>query len=97
MKNLEEIKQKINRVKPLLKEKYHACNFLVFGSYARGEQREDSDIDLLVEFDAPVDMFTFLDLEDELKQILEVKIDLGTPESLKAFVKDKILKEAVVI
>lgn len=97
MKTLEEIREKINKVKPLLKEKYHASNFLIFGSYSRNEQKENSDLDLLVEFDAPVDMFTFLDLEEELKQILEIKIDLGTPESLKSFVKDKILKEAVII
>lgn len=97
MKTLEEIREKINRVKPLLNKKYHTSNFLIFGSYARNEQKEDSDLDLLVEFDAPVDMFTFLDLEEELHQILEIKIDLGTPESLKTLVKDKILKEALVI
>ncbi|MCM8797755.1 MAG: nucleotidyltransferase family protein, partial [Candidatus Omnitrophica bacterium] len=48
----------------------------VFGSYVRGEHQEKSDIDVLVEFETPVDFFTFLELEEVLSKLLGVKVDL---------------------
>lgn len=67
----------------------------IFGSVAREEARPDSDIDLLVEFSAPVGIFEFLDLKEYLETILKVRVDLATEPALKKQMKAQILKEAV--
>jgi uncharacterized protein len=95
--SIEDIKKIIHAHDAALKDKYKTVKFYLFGSYARGEQTPESDIDLLVETDDSVDIFDFIHLNDYLEEIFEKKVDLGTPESLKPFVKDRILKEALVL
>ena len=66
----------------------------LFGSYARGEQREDSDIDLLVEFDDGKKSYdNFMDLCFFLEDILGKRVDLLTPESLSPFIRPFIEKD----
>ena len=72
-------------------------NFFLFGSYAKGLQTNESDIDLLVEFSKEVDMFTMLDLQEFLADLFGKKIDLGTPQGLKNNIKNQILQEAVLL
>jgi uncharacterized protein len=67
----------------------------LFGSVARDEARPDSDVDLLVEFDRPVGLFTFLRLQRYLETILDCSVDLGTPDSLKDYLREPVLKEIV--
>ena len=93
--SIDEIKNLINEHKSVLSEKYNAESFLLFGSYAKNEQTADSDIDLLVNFEKPVDMFKFMELQDYLSKIFDKKIDLGTPNSLKPFIKQIILNEVI--
>ncbi len=95
--SIDEIKNKIKENESFLKEKYHVRGFLLFGSYAKGEQTEQSDIDLLVDFQKIVDMFEFIDLQEYLQNLFEKKIDLGTKKGLKSFIKNSILKEAIVL
>jgi hypothetical protein len=45
----------------------------IFGSFARGDQREKSDVEVLVEFEKPIDFFTYLDLKDEIERLLGKK------------------------
>ena len=94
---IEEIKNILNENKDYFTEKYNVNNFLLFGSYAKNLQTEESDIDLLVNFTKPVDMFDFVDLQEYLTKIFNKKIDLGTVNGLKSFVKDSILKEALTL
>ncbi|NJL98662.1 MAG: nucleotidyltransferase family protein [Synechococcaceae cyanobacterium SM2_3_2] len=68
---------------------------LLFGSVARDEAQADSDVDLLVEFDKPVGLFTFVELKDYLENILNCSVDLGTPQSLRPTLRDVVLREAV--
>jgi len=82
MKTLEEIEKIINRHQLELEKKYKVKRIGVFGSYARGEQSEGSDIDILVEFKEPVG-FLFIHLADFLEEILESKVDLVTPDAIK--------------
>jgi len=82
MKSLEEIEKIINQHQLELEEKYKVKRIGVFGSYARGEQIEGSDIDILVEFKEPVG-FVFIHLADFLEEILESKVDLVTPDAIK--------------
>jgi len=67
----------------------------VFGSVARDEATDHSDIDLLVEFDRPVGLFAFCHLRRFFEKILGCSVDLVTPDALKLQLKDRILQEAV--
>jgi uncharacterized protein len=95
--SIEEIKNKIKENEFFLKEKYHVRSFLLFGSYAKGEQTPNSDIDLLVDFHKIIDMFEMIDLQEYLQTLFSKKIDLGTKKGLKSFVKKSILKEAIAL
>jgi hypothetical protein len=74
---------------------YGVRTLSLFGSVARGEAEEDSDVDLLVEFFRPVGFFEFVRLKRALEEILGRRVDLATPKSLKPQLRDRILKEAV--
>jgi hypothetical protein len=66
----------------------------LFGSFVRGEQRPDSDIDLLVEFDPQRKTFdTFMELSFFLEEVLQHRIELVTVESLSPYLGPHILKE----
>ncbi len=67
----------------------------IFGSTARNEAREDSDVDVLVEFSGDVGLFEFLDLQARLEAIVGRKVDLVTDDALKSQMRPRILKEAV--
>ena len=95
--SISEIKETLNQHKKFFEEKYFVENFLLFGSYAKNQQTIDSDIDLLVNFKQPIDMFDFIDLQNSLTEIFQKKIDLGTVNSLKSFVKNSILSEAIAL
>ena len=95
MKSKEEILKTMKKELPYLKEKFKVRSIGIFGSFVRGEQTKTSDLDLLVEFDAPVGFFKFIDLEDYLSEKLRVKVDLVTPEALKPLIKSHIIEEAV--
>ena len=69
----------------------------VFGSHARGGAGEGSDIDILVEFAEPVDIFLFIDLKDHLEHLLGRKVDLVTTKALKPLIKDRILHDVVYV
>lgn len=70
-------------------------SLILFGSVARDEARIDSDVDLLVEFDRPIGLFTFIRLKRYLEEILESSVDLGTPDSLKPYLREPIFREAI--
>ncbi|OGI03542.1 MAG: hypothetical protein A2104_04080 [Candidatus Melainabacteria bacterium GWF2_32_7] len=95
--SIEDIKNIIHSHEAVLQDKYKTVKFYLFGSYARGEQTAKSDIDLLVELEESISMFKFLDLEEDLEKIFGKKIDLGTPDSLKPYIKDSILKESITL
>jgi len=82
MKSLEEVKRIINIYRKELEEKFKVKSIAIFGSYARGEQTPQSDIDIIVEFKEPVGML-FIHLADFLEKILGIKVDLLTPEAIK--------------
>ncbi|MCK4491040.1 MAG: nucleotidyltransferase family protein [Candidatus Altiarchaeales archaeon] len=94
MKTRKEIEETLRKCKPALREKFKVKEIGVFGSYARGEEVEESDIDLLIEFYEPVG-WEFIDLKEFLEKTLDKKVDLVTVKALKPQLKDKILKEVV--
>ncbi len=94
MKTLEEIKGIIARHKGNLRQKYKVKEIGIFGSYARGEQKEVSDVDVLVEFEEPVG-FGFIHLADFLENVLGIKVDLTTRDAIKPnrwnYIKDDLI------
>lgn len=82
MKSLEEIKSLLGQHKVRLIKKYHLKSIGIFGSFSRNEQREDSDIDVLVEFTQPIGL-EFVDLAIELEEILGCKVDLVSRNAIK--------------
>jgi uncharacterized protein len=82
MKTLKEIEAILKQHEQELEEKYKVKKIGIFGSYARGEQQEESDIDIIVEFKEPVG-FLFVHLADFLEETLGAKVDLVTPDAIK--------------
>ena len=97
MKTIDEIKNTINKYKTYLSDSFKVKSISVFGSYLRGEQKENSDLDILVEFNETIDLFEFIQLENYLAEILGCKVDLVMKDALKPRIKDRILREAVSI
>ena len=95
MKSKDKILKILKKELPALKEKFKVKSIGIFGSYIRGEQTKTSDIDMLVEFGAPMGFFKFIELEDYLSEMLGVKVDIVTPDALKPLIKPHIIEEAV--
>ena len=93
MKNLEEIEKIIKNNKKELNEKYGLISIGIFGSYARGEQYSESDLDLLVEVRRPMGFVKFIRLENHLTQLLGIKVDMVTQKALKPNIGKRILQE----
>ena len=96
LKSLDEVKKIIRQHKKILEKKFKVKKIGIFGSYARGEQRQKSDVDILVEFSGKMG-WGFIDLEDYLQEMLKTKVDLTTPGALKERMKDRILKEVAFV
>ena len=94
MLTTEDIQEKLKKYKLTLQEKYNVKSIGLFGSYIHGDQTEDSDVDVLVEFSRPIG-WKFIDLKDFLEEILEKEVDLVTVGALKPQLRDEILKEVV--
>jgi len=90
---LDEIKIKIT---PILR-RYDVKKAAIFGSFAKGEEKEDSDIDILVEFKGEKSLLDLAGLKIELEEALKRKTDVLTYNSLHPLLKDKILQEQKVI
>lgn len=76
----------------------HIRRLALFGSVIRDDFREDSDVDVLVEFDPgyPVGLIRMAGMEIELSRILGRKVDLRTPEDLSRYFREKVVAEAEV-
>lgn len=93
----EEIKNKLNENKALLQDKYHIKKMGLFGSVARGEEGVKSDIDILVEFSAPIGFFDFIRLENFLSKLLNGKVDLVSKKAVKPFLQKYIQKDLIYV
>ena len=93
----EEIINVLRQQKDLLQKKFYVKSIGIFGSFARNEANEKSDIDFLVEIDAPLQIYVSnrLALSDYLQNLFQREVDLANPDSLKPHYKTRILKQAV--
>jgi len=93
--NREDVLYRLRHQKQELTEQYHVASLSLFDSVARNQALPGSDVDLLVEFSQPVGLFQFIELQQYLEDILGCQVDLGTPRSLKPFIKQEVLQEAI--
>lgn len=91
--HIEEIKQKIL---PILR-RYDVKRAGIFGSHARGEIKEDSDIDILVEIESDISLLDFVGLKQEIEEALGREVDLVEYNTVKPLLKERILNEQVAI
>lgn len=94
---LEDLRAELQALKPMLAREYHVAEIGVFGSVARNEHGAESDVDLLVAFDAPVSLFDFVRLEDELTERLGVEVDLVTKGSLRPRIGERVDEDVVYV
>ena len=73
---------------------YQVASLKVFGSVARGEEKENSDIDILVRFAHPVSLLTLIRFERELSALFGRKVDLVTEKALSPFIRSSVLATA---
>ena len=91
----QEVLSTLQAQRAALHDRFGVARLLLFGSVARDEAGHGSDVDLLVEFDKPVGLFSFLELQEHLEALLGCGVDLGTPNSLKPRLRDRVMTEAV--
>ena len=94
--NRSEVINKLALFQDELKE-FAVKDLYLFGSYAREEADEQSDLDILVEFEAgaQIGLFEFARLRRQLCEVLGREVDLVTPDAIRPEMKDQILREAV--
>jgi uncharacterized protein len=99
MKTLEEIKHSLVMNKEDFQRQYKIKEIGIFGSYAKGKQRKKSDVDILVEFEesATLSLLDFIRLENELGEVLGVKVDLVEKQTLKPRIGKHVLAEVEMI
>ena len=97
--NLEKIMSILKEHKAELKERYGAREIGIFGSYVRGEYKEKSDLDILVEFeeDAKIGLLKFVNLENYLSDLIGFKVDLVEKSALKPRIGKNILREVITL
>lgn len=96
----EELERIISTVKSLegeISRSYKANAIGVFGSYARGDQREGSDLDILVNFHQGATLLHLVSLGDFLEEKLRRKVDIVPVDTIRDEIKERVLKEAVYL
>jgi len=95
----EEIKKKIAEAISNDPKKSNIEKASLFGSYLRDEAKNNSDVDILVEFKptAKIGFFEFVRLQRRLSDFIGRKVDLLTPEAISKFFREKVIKEAELV
>ncbi len=98
MKNeLKNSTAKLREELPGLRSQYNVTSIDLFASYVRNSQRANNDLDILVAFSQAPSLFKFIELEDYLSNLLEIKVDLVMKSSLEPNIGKRILSEAQAI
>jgi predicted nucleotidyltransferase len=96
MKELATIKEIIKELKPELEKKFHVSSIGVFGSVARNESTENSDVDIIVDFSQPIGI-EFIDLADLLEEKFHEPVDLVSKKGIKPQYFSSIENEIVYV
>src|SRR3989338_8726076 len=93
--NLSKIKEMLKKHKEELRQKYGVNKIGIFGSYARGEQKKTSDVDVLVKFRPNATLFDLVGAGNFLEEKLKIKVDIVSEGGIRQELKDTILKEVI--
>ncbi len=94
---LKKIEKIVKENKVVLTKQFKVKEIGIFGSVVRGEDKETSDVDILVEFVEPIGFFKFLELEEYLSDLIGRKVDLVSKKALKPRIGKHILKEVAFL
>jgi predicted nucleotidyltransferase len=97
MLSLEKIRKSLNAQKELLRSRYKISRLGIFGSYVRGEQQSGSDLDILVDYEEAPSLIALIEIENQLSELLGVKVDLVTRKGLRSQLRKQILGEVVYL
>ncbi len=97
MRTVEEIRRLLKEHAPVLAERYGVRVVGIFGSYGRGEQHEQSDLDLLVEYLKPISLLELVGAELYLSDVLGLRVEMVSRRALRQELRDKILQEAITV
>jgi len=97
MKTLKEIEKILKENKAILAERFKVKEIGIFGSYVRGEQKEKSDVDILVSFYEPISLLKLVSLENFLTDLTGVKVDIVPKEDIRLELKERILGEVIYL
>jgi len=93
----EEILKYITLEKPKLREKYGVTKIGLFGSYARGEENHESDVDIVVELEKP-DLFYLIGLKQSFQEAMNINVDIvRLRKEMNQVLKKRILKDAIYV
>lgn len=97
MSVLEKFKKVLKEHKPALKQEFKVKELGIFGSYVRGEQKKNSDVDILVDFFQTPGLFDYMRVENRLSDILHKKVDLVMKGALRPRIGKNIMREVVYV
>ena len=97
MRTDREIKKILQLKKSELCARYSVREIGIFGSYLSGDQKESSDIDILVDYEKPIGLIEFVNLKNYLTDLLEIDVDLVMKKALKPNLGRRILREVVYV
>ena len=97
MRTLDTVKTELELLMPYLREHYHVHTMGIFGSYARNEQKPDSDLDIIVTFTKTPDLLSFIELEQYISDQLGIDVDLGMPDAIKPRIAPHVLDDVVYV
>ena len=92
MKKLKQIQSLLVSSKAELRKKYNVNELGIFGSYARGQQKKTSDVDILVRFNPNASLFDFVGLGNYLEEKLKIKVDVVSENGIRPELRSNIIK-----
>ena len=97
MSDLDKIKKTLKKNKQSLQQDFNVKKLGIFGSYVRGEQKKNSDVDILVEFFQTPGLFDYMKVESRLSTILHKKVDFVMKGALKLRIGKNVMREVVYV
>jgi predicted nucleotidyltransferase len=97
MTRLEEIKEILRNLKGRIRQEFRADVIGFFGSYARGDERAFSDLDLLVRFQEGATLLDMVGMADFLEDELQAKVDIVPIDTLRPEIRDRVFREVVYL
>ena len=97
MKTLSEIQQILKSNMAVFQTEYRITKLGIFGSYARGEQTETSDVDILVDYEKAPTLSKLVDLRAYLSELTDMKVDVVTKNGLKPRIRERVLADVIYL